>query len=279
MAAETSPAQRDAHLQQLMVERSRCRTIVENAARTVEAGRPLTAHQRQREADARARLGELDAAIEEGELVYDRAPWTRFYLVADGKVHGSVRCSTCNNGQFATAFTWLTDDSGRTASAMIGEYGSAMCTVCFPAAPLDRRFGEFGVRNRATQDVKDAARRDRAAKAAAKDAATPRGDDGNPLRLSDGTTPSTERAARMVLAERLGNVHWYRLSNANQGHDRGHYQEPMWTADARAAARAVARLEGAEDVGARAEQIYADADAKALKRQKAQFRAALKTGR
>lgn len=279
MDPQASPAERDADLQKHLGEHSGCQMIVENAKRLVGAGRRLTDGQQQKRAGAEARLRELEEVIAKADAVYDGAPWTRYYLVADGKVHGTMRCSTCNNGRAATAFTWLTDDSGRTASAMIGEYGSAMCTVCFPNAPLDHRFGELGARNRAAQDEKDAARCEREAKAAAKGAATPKGDDGNPLRLRDGSTPATERGARMALADRLGNVHWYRLCNDHHGRPGGHPQELEWLADAHAAARAVARFEGDSDIQARAEQIYTDADAKAGKRRAAELRKALQASR
>lgn len=65
-----------------------------------------------------------------------RGGWTRAFLVTDGHVHSSMQCSTCNNGEYATSFTWLYDFSGRTEAEVIDAAADRACTTCYPNAPV-----------------------------------------------------------------------------------------------------------------------------------------------
>lgn len=128
------------------------------------------------------------AALAEEALPYEiefgnRGGWTRYFLVnnADGHVHSSTTCSTCRP---ATAFKWLTEQSGMTAAELIELAGEGACTVCFPDAPVDtlRRPSAFrsdvDVARDAARAEREAARAARAKKAAEKAITNP---DGTPL--------------------------------------------------------------------------------------------------
>lgn len=65
--------------------------------------------------------------------------WSRFFLVtqANGHIHSSMNCQTCNrNGSF-TAFSWLPTLSGLGEEQAVAEHGAILCTVCFPSAPVE----------------------------------------------------------------------------------------------------------------------------------------------
>jgi|6_EtaG_2_1085325.scaffolds.fasta_scaffold84613_2 hypothetical protein len=67
--------------------------------------------------------------------------WSRFFAVSGGHIHSSMNCSTCNrvtnqSGQTFTAFAWLPALSGLTANDAIAAHGHALCSVCFPNAPV-----------------------------------------------------------------------------------------------------------------------------------------------
>lgn len=78
-------------------------------------------------------LGKLDAEFDR------RGGWTRAYLVTDGHVHSSQRCSSCNNGEFPTRFFWMIDYSGKTQAEIIEAAGERACTICYPDAPVARK--------------------------------------------------------------------------------------------------------------------------------------------
>lgn len=87
--------------------------------------------------DAEATLARLREEAEPLNAEYQRRPWTRAFLVTDGHVHSSMGCSTCNNGEYATSFTWLTEYSGKDEAEVIEAAKSRACTVCYPDAPVE----------------------------------------------------------------------------------------------------------------------------------------------
>ena len=79
----------------------------------------------------------LDAALDvlrTAEADYDG--WSRFFLVTNkgGHIHRSLICSTCRP---TTRFGWLPELSGLSEADAVDEYGSILCSVCFPDAPVD----------------------------------------------------------------------------------------------------------------------------------------------
>lgn len=62
--------------------------------------------------------------------------WSRFFLVTSSKghIHSSMHCSTCRP---TTGYGWLPHLSGRTEADCVEEFGAALCTVCYPSAPVE----------------------------------------------------------------------------------------------------------------------------------------------
>lgn len=68
-----------------------------------------------------------------------RGGWSRAFLTtsANGHVHSSTSCSTCNRDGKATSFAWMTDYSGADEETIVADAGERACTTCFPSAPVD----------------------------------------------------------------------------------------------------------------------------------------------
>lgn len=104
---------------------------------------PLAPHEQRSAADAlSARDRALDdltenaAASEELEDIWREHQWSRFFLVTSsiGHIHSSMYCSTCRP---TTTFGWLPHLSGHGEREAVELHGPALCTVCFPSAPLE----------------------------------------------------------------------------------------------------------------------------------------------
>lgn len=65
-----------------------------------------------------------------------RGGWARYFLVCNtgGHVHKTRSCSSCFN---TTEFAWLPGASGQDGAGLIAMFGSTVCSVCFPEAPID----------------------------------------------------------------------------------------------------------------------------------------------
>jgi hypothetical protein len=99
----------------------------------------------------KAELAEIDAADEaqglavaacrETEDEYDRRPWARYWLVtsSDGHIHSSRHCCTCNKGKSPTRFALAAYLSGKPVSEAVADLGPALCSVCFPEAPVESK--------------------------------------------------------------------------------------------------------------------------------------------
>lgn len=76
----------------------------------------------------------IHGRIDELERQYEG--WSRFFLVTSspGHIHSSLGCSTCRN---TTTYGWLPELSGKTEAETVKELGPALCTVCFPSAPVE----------------------------------------------------------------------------------------------------------------------------------------------
>ena len=89
--------------------------------------------------DAEARLAEARLAVQESENDYQSRPWARYFLVtsSDGHIHASTGCSTCNKGKEPTGFALVPYLSGSTVEDAVADLGPALCSICFPAAPVE----------------------------------------------------------------------------------------------------------------------------------------------
>jgi hypothetical protein len=65
-----------------------------------------------------------------------RGGWHRAFMVADGHVHSSMYCSTCNKGRRPTRFAWMVEYSGKDEAEIVEAAGWRACTVCYPSAPV-----------------------------------------------------------------------------------------------------------------------------------------------
>lgn len=106
--------------------------------RVIEEGlaRPDTA---QALAAAEERLGEARVACRECEAEYESRPWARYWLVtsSDGHIHASRHCSTCNKGRAPTGFALAAYLSGKSEAEAVADLGPALCSVCYPSAPVE----------------------------------------------------------------------------------------------------------------------------------------------
>lgn len=90
----------------------------------------------------RADLEWIADRTNELERHYREAPWSRFFLVtsSSGHVHSSMHCSTC---YATTTYGWLPELSGLDEQAAVAELGPALCSVCFPDAPVEMVGGKI----------------------------------------------------------------------------------------------------------------------------------------
>lgn len=87
-------------------------------------------------------LAEVQARISELDAIYQASPWTRFYPAVTNSaphIHSSTHCQTLHRGQHMTTMTWATQMSGTTEAKAVEELDEALCSVCFPSAPVALR--------------------------------------------------------------------------------------------------------------------------------------------
>lgn len=91
--------------------------------------------------EARIALEDANRDVYECNSEYRSRPWNRYFLVtsSDGHIHSSTECSTCNKGVNATGFALVPYLSGSSAEDAVADLGSALCSVCFPDAPVESR--------------------------------------------------------------------------------------------------------------------------------------------
>ena len=105
----------------------------------VENGLAPEAAVRLEEVNAACRAA--NAACREVQDEYSRRPWSRYWLVtsSDGHIHESTCCSTCNKGKEPTGFALTPFLSGKTSEEAVADLGPALCSVCFPNAPVESK--------------------------------------------------------------------------------------------------------------------------------------------
>lgn len=77
------------------------------------------------------------AALQNHEASY--SGWRRYFLVvsSNGLIHNSTSCQTCNKGRSATRFALLPSLSDCAPPVAVEALGPSLCSVCFPAAPVE----------------------------------------------------------------------------------------------------------------------------------------------
>jgi hypothetical protein len=99
--------------------------------------------------DVDATVAERDAALatrfalwteaNELEAEYRRRPWPRYFFVVSSAGHIHSTAGGCNTCRRTTAYGWMPERSGQTeaeALADLGPHAEALCSVCFPSAPV-----------------------------------------------------------------------------------------------------------------------------------------------
>jgi hypothetical protein len=119
--------------------------------------------------DARlAELAPVTAAISAMNEVYSRAPWPRFFpsvTSSSPHIHASLGCRTLH---IDTRMSWAPALSGKTEDVAVAELDEALCTVCFPSAPV----ALHNYVSRRSQAERDERADAKAARDAARDAKT-----------------------------------------------------------------------------------------------------------
>lgn len=86
-------------------------------------------------------LTDARLAVDEVDSEYESRPWSRFFLVttSNGHIHRSTHCGTCNRRGRPTGFALVPYLSGQTAADAVADLGPALCSVCFPDAPVESK--------------------------------------------------------------------------------------------------------------------------------------------
>jgi len=81
-------------------------------------------------------LVKINVKIIDLNVIYNRDPWTRAFLVlaSNGHVHSSMDCNTCFP---TTRYNWLVQYSNDDENTIVEDAGQDACTVCYPSAPAD----------------------------------------------------------------------------------------------------------------------------------------------
>jgi hypothetical protein len=206
--------------------------------------------------DLQMERARIDAELAAIDAEYRRrGGWTRAFVVPGGHAHTSTACSTCYP---TTRFALVARMSGMTEEAIVDEAGDRACTVCYPSAPVEtlRRPTRLFT---ADEEAENAARAERAAAKAAKDAEAITVE-GLAEYRGHAHTFKTERALSNFVSANLKNLHvWTGLYEAH-GKDGEHPSAPEWREDARKGAEALAARRGVD-----ADALVADLDLKARK--------------
>jgi len=90
----------------------------------------------QDEAKARAEHAHIIGQIQALDAIWRQHFWTRYYFCTNtnGHIHTSER--GCSTVQPTTGMSFQPQLSGRTPSQVVAEHGPALCSVCYPDAPV-----------------------------------------------------------------------------------------------------------------------------------------------
>ena len=100
-----------------------------------------------------ARIDDTAAKAAPLEAIYAQHRWTRFFGVPRGHIHAGMNCHSCNKGASLTRFGWMVDMAGLGAAAAVDAYGPALCSHCFPNAPVKHQ--QKAKLKKSQLDVKD----------------------------------------------------------------------------------------------------------------------------
>lgn len=128
--------------------------------------------------------------------------WNRFSVVPGGHIHTDLHCFTF---RLTTDVRWAYPVSGDTVDEAIETYGEALCTHCFPNAPVAQTTAKIGVNADGSPQTKAEAAAIADAKNAAKAAKM-----ANAVLDGEGKVMyKTERGATNAVASELDSALWY----------------------------------------------------------------------
>jgi len=89
------------------------------------------------------------------DVIYHAGPWSRFILCLShgGHIHNEIGCQTL---RFDTPVEWHPELSGLTVADAVAKLGPTLCSVCFPAAPVEWRRKRSDVEREARDAAKAA---------------------------------------------------------------------------------------------------------------------------
>lgn len=184
------------------------------------------------------------AQISAMEEVWEQHRWNRFYpcLNRDGHIHATFR--GCPTVRRTTPMGWFSQLSGKTTEQAVAELGEALCSMCFPDAPVAWKSKTLGqVADERSADEREAARQ---ARDDAKYMKQLRG--GEQFRDLHGSWVTTVARLREILRDEVAFRDYY-------GHG-VHPSHPVAVADAeKATALLLAREAARPGSGATQEQI------------------------
>lgn len=149
--------------------------------------------------EGKEKIDNAVGATEIYEAEYSRrGGWSRYFRVVtsgEGHVHSSMSCSSCYP---TTRYNWLPTLSGKGELEAVDDYGSEMCSHCFPNV---LSHPSYKTRGRLAEDVIAARAAEKAERQAAKEAKSITSPQGGPLKIgSPGRYQETIQTA--VTAER-----------------------------------------------------------------------------
>jgi hypothetical protein len=122
------------------------------------------------EIEAESALASAMLAVQAMEAIYRTAPWQRFFPCTnrDGHIHATYR--DCSSVGWDTPMAWRPDLSGLTVDEAVAKLGPALCSICFPLAPVEQKSMTLGqVEQERTRAEREAAAAARQAKKDAKE--------------------------------------------------------------------------------------------------------------
>lgn len=155
-------------------------------------------------------------AVQEREWA-EHGRWPRYSVVPGGHIHSDMGCFTFHRGLQRTDVRWAYPVSGDTVEDAIAVYGEALCTHCYPDAPVAKTWDTIGMDAEGNpmtkaerQAIKDARAAEKAAALAAKNSAA----------IIDPVTGAvlfkTERAAKNAVLARAKDALFYEMDHPSQ---------------------------------------------------------------
>ena len=199
-------------------------------------------------AQAHANLAQAREARNAADKWADHGRWNRFSVVPGGHIHTDLHCFTFRR---TTDVRWAYPVSGDSVTEAIETYGEALCTHCFPEAPVAQTTAKVGTNADGSPQTKAEAAAIADAKAAEKNAKL-----ANAVLDGEGKVMyKTERGATNAIASELDSALYYGPS---------HPSYASWIALVDKVTEALAIKRGVEFAVLRAE-LVAKAEKKAKK--------------